>query len=73
MTEKQKNQMHEHTHFCKIAAAFRAAVALIRLTSSDVWEISNVNWDAAVSLCQSGHHQWHLKLTVPSLGGHCKV
>lgn len=40
--------MYEHSHFCKIAAAFSAAVALI--TSLDVWEISNVNWDAAVSL-----------------------
>lgn len=63
--------MYEHSHSCKIAAAFSAAVALI--TSLDVWEISNVNWDAAVSLWQSGHHQWHLKLIFPSLGGHCKV
>lgn len=57
--------------FVKLSAAtFSAAVALIWLTSSDVWEIGNVNCDAAVSLCQSGHHQWHLKLIFPSLGGH---
>lgn len=65
--------MYEHSHFRKIAAVFSAPVILIWLTSLDVWEISNVNWDPAVSLCQSGHHQWPLKVIFPSLGGHCKV
>lgn len=55
---KKLNKYMSTVIFVKLSAAtFSAAVALIWLTSSDVWEIGNVNCDAAVSLCQSGHHQ----------------
>lgn len=68
MTEKQKYWANEWalSFLSNISCCIQHFSSFnFTLTPLDLWEISNVNCDGAISLCQSGHHQWHFKLIFP--------
>lgn len=74
LRSQRTEQLYEYSHFCKIVCfciqhyiSFDFTLMLL-----DLLEISNVNCDEIISLCQSGHYQWHFKLIFPLWEGIAK-